>query len=82
MADTSSAVARSGKTNEIGHYVFGGYTTTTGAHHAHPNAAKGHLQRENGKKFAHAAMVTAVRARYGPLPFRPLQLKSRDNIFT
>jgi hypothetical protein len=44
-------------------------TTTNGAPHVHHNLAKGPLQREDGEKLAHAAMVTATRAHCGSPPF-------------
>jgi hypothetical protein len=54
---------------------------TNGAPHAHPNSTEGQPQRANGKKLILAAMATVARARYVHLPFRPLQLKPRDDIF-
>jgi hypothetical protein len=35
---------------------------TNGASHAHPNSAKGQLQREGGEKLARAAMAMRVPA--------------------
>jgi hypothetical protein len=35
----------------VGHYIFGGGTTTGGAPHAHPISTKDQLQRENGRSL-------------------------------
>jgi hypothetical protein len=66
----------------VGHYIFGGGTTTDGAPHAHPISAKDQTTERERKELAHTAMATVARARYGSRPFRTLQFKSRGNIFT